>query len=281
MNIAQALEKGATSLRDGGIPEPEREASLLLRLVMKCDAAFVIAHPEHRLDAVQSILFKAVLKRRAAHEPFQYISGKQEFYGLEFDVSPEVLIPRPETEILVEAAVDRFKGVESFRFLEIGVGSGCISVALLANLPNATSIGVDISEQALAVAQKNAEKHGVSDRLNLIRSDLFKNVPEEQFDAIFSNPPYIPGADIETLQPEVRDKEPRSALDGGVDGLDIVRSIIGGSVKFLKPPGVLMIEIGFGQSEAVSGLVDTSSWQTPDFLKDLQGIDRIVVAIKK
>jgi release factor glutamine methyltransferase len=281
MNITKALEFGTTQLRNADIPEPEREASSLLRLVIKRDRTFLISQPDYRLDAVESIFFKAVIKRRSAHEPFQYIAGKTEFYGLEFDVTPAVLIPRPETEVLVEGAIERLQRADEARFLEIGVGSGCISISVLANLESATAIGVDISEIALAVAEANAAKHKLTDRIQFIESDLFANVPADSFDAILSNPPYIPSSDIEDLQPEVRDREPRSALDGGADGLDIVRSIVGASINYLKPGAPLMIEIGFGQSEVVTSLFDASFWQEPIFLKDLQGIDRIVVSAKK
>ena len=196
MNIAKALEFASLQLREAAIAEPDREASLLLRLVLKRDAAFVYSHPEYQLDAVESIFFKAVVKRRAAHEPFQYISGKQEFFGLEIDVTPDVLIPRPETELLVEAAIERYRNVENVRFLELGVGSGCISVAVLKNLAHATALGVDISDAALEVAQLNAEKHKVDERLKLLQSNLYENVSETQFDLIVSNPPYIPRSDI-------------------------------------------------------------------------------------
>jgi len=281
MNIKKALEFAATQLRTAEIPEPEREASSLLRLVIKRDKTFLYANPYHQLDSVESILFKAVVKRRAGHEPFQYISGKAEFCGQEFDVTPAVLIPRPETELLVEAAIERLKMLDAPRFLELGVGSGCISVSVLADIPSSSAVGVDISEKALEVAQRNADKHGVADRINLLGSDLFENVGEETFDAILSNPPYIPRSDIETLQPEVRDKEPRTALDGGEDGLDIVRSIVVESIKYLRSGSPLILEIGIGQSEAVAALFDRTLWRSVDVLKDFQSIDRIVIATKK
>jgi len=281
MNITKALEFASLQLREATIAEPEREASLLLRFVLKRDPVFVYSHPEYQLDAVESILFKAVVKRRAAREPFQYISGRQEFFGLDFRVTPDVLIPRPETELLVETAIGRFKNIGNFRFLELGVGSGCITIAILKNLPNATAFGVDISEAALGVTKQNAEKLQVVNRLKLVRSNLFENVTSENFDLIVSNPPYIPEGDVSTLQPEVRDYEPLTALVGGDTGLEIVRSIIQESHRFLKPSGVLLLEIGFGQSEMVSTFFDKPGWQSLEFLKDLQGIDRTVLAVKK
>jgi len=281
MTVAEALQTGSEALGNASVASPERESSLLLRHVLQCDAAFLYAHPEHRLNAVQSILFKAVLKRRASHEPFQYISGVQEFYGLEFEVTPEVLIPRPETEILVEAAISEFRDAKEVRFCEIGVGSGCISISILANLPLAAAIGVDVSRTALNVARQNAGKHGVAERLGLLESDVFQTVDTADFDLIVSNPPYVPDTDVETLQHEVRSFEPRSALEGGADGLDIVRRIVEDSPKFLRQKGLLLIEIGWDQSKAVRELLEPEIWDNVQFLPDLQGIPRILKAFRR
>ncbi len=278
MTIAEAIETGAARLREEAIPDPEREASLLLRLALKRDAAFVYAHPEYRLNAVEAILFKAVVKRRAEREPYQYIAGTQEFYGLDFAVTPDVLIPRPETEILVEAAIKELKEVDAPKFCEIGVGSGCIAVSILANAQNAKAVGVDVSEKALAVARANAESNGVADRLDLRISNIFENVLEEDFDAVISNPPYVPTPDIEGLPSEVRLFEPHTALDGGIDGLDIVRNIVNDSSKYLKPYGLLFLEIGWNQSGKVKAMLSENVWQEINFLPDLQGISRIVAA---
>jgi release factor glutamine methyltransferase len=250
----------------------------LLRLALKRDAAFVYANPEYRLDAVESIMFKAVVRRRAAREPFQYIAGKQEFYGHEFFVTPDVLIPRPETEIMVEAAISELKHIDAPRFCEIGVGSGCISTAMLKNLPTATASGADISENALKVARTNAAKNEVSDRITFVVSDVFSNIDETGFDLILSNPPYVPSADMATLQDEVRNFEPKTALFGGDDGLDVIRRIISDVPKHLKPNGWLFMEIGWDQSERVSERFNKESWSEVDFLPDLQSIPRIVKA---
>jgi release factor glutamine methyltransferase len=278
MTIAEALRSGTETLQTASIESPEREAASLLKFVLKCDTAFLYAHPETRLDAVQSILFKAVVKRRAGHEPFQYITGVQEFYGLEFEVSRDVLIPRPETEILVEAAIDALRNVSAPHLCEIGVGSGCISVSILKNLPNATAIAADVSDGAIRVAAKNAEKHSVTDRLAFVRSNVFENVDGVDFDAIVSNPPYIAASDIELLQEEVRSFEPRSALAGGPDGLDIVKQIIEDAPKYLSAGGLLLIEIGWDQSERVADMLDNDIWKDVEFLPDLQGIPRILRA---
>ena len=278
MTVAEGLRDGAKLLQENSIAEPDSEAVLLMGHALKRDRAFIYAHPEYRLSAVESILFKAVIRRRSSHEPFQYITGRQEFYGLEFYVTPDVLIPRPETEILIEAAIKQFREQEQFKFLEVGIGSGCISVSILANLPRATALGSDVSYKALVVAGNNAEANRVSDRLELQISNVYESVDDREFDLIASNPPYVADPDLATLQREVRDFEPRTALSGGPDGLDIVRRIIAEAPKLLKPNGMLMMEIGWDQSERVSKIFDAGSWKSIEMLPDLQGIPRIVVA---
>ncbi len=278
MTVAEGLRDGAKLLQENSIAEPESEAVLLMGHALKRDRAFIYAHPEYRLSAVESILFKAVIRRRSSHEPFQYITGRQEFYGLEFYVTPDVLIPRPETEILVEAAIKQFREQEQFKFLEVGIGSGCISVSILANLPRANALGSDVSYKALVVAGNNAEANRVSDRLELQISNVYESVDDREFDLIVSNPPYVADPDLPALQREVRDFEPKTALSGGPDGLDIVRRIIAGAPKLLKTNGMLMMEIGWDQSERVSKIFDASSWKSIEMLPDLQGIPRIVVA---
>jgi len=248
-----------------------------MAFVLDKDAAFLIAHSEDEISANQKILFESCVRRRAKHEPFQYIVGHQEFYGLEFEVTPDVLIPRRETEILVEQAIEILSTSENPRFCEIGVGSGCISVAILANVASAKAVGVDISEAALDVARRNAERHNVSERLTLFQSDVFTEV-EGRFDLIVSNPPYIPRGHIDSLQAEVRDHEPHQALDGGQDGLDIIERIVREAPNFIEPRGFLLLEIGFGQAESVADLFDLEIWTRPDFFPDLQGIPRIVKA---
>jgi len=280
MKIGNAVREIAEILESHHVPEPRREASLLICLAIKKDRAFLIAHPEYELRTDERSLLQDFTNRRADREPYQYIAGQQEFYGLEFDVTPDVLIPRPETEVLVERAVRSLaerKG--SPTFLEVGVGSGCIAVSILANVPESTAEGVDISEKALAVAERNSSKHGVSERLQLFRSDVYAGVEQRNFDLIVSNPPYVPNADIETLQPEVRDFEPHSSLSDGGAGLSIIEKLIDGSATFLKPGGELFVEIGFDQSPRVEKMFVHGLWETVEFLPDLQGIPRIAHAI--
>jgi len=278
MNIEAALRTAAEKLDQAGIAEPRREAASLLAFILQTDRAFLIAHPEHELTADRSILYKSVVKRRSNREPFQQIVGRQEFHGLDFLVTPDVLVPRPETELLVEIALQKLAQVDDVRFLEIGVGSGCISVSILHHLPDATSLAVDLSRPALEIALRNAETLGVASRLQLLESNVYECVPEEQFSAIFSNPPYIPAADIGNLQPEVRDFDPHIALTDGGDGLAIIRTIIDGAAARLRANGLLLIEIGHGQAADVRGLLSRRPWSDVHFAPDLQGIPRVAVA---
>ncbi|HKP69056.1 MAG TPA: peptide chain release factor N(5)-glutamine methyltransferase, partial [Pyrinomonadaceae bacterium] len=250
---------------------------LLARALQK-DKTFLYAHPEASLSDDEKALFESHLSRRAAREPFQYITGVQEFYGLEFEVTPDVLIPRPETEMVVEEALAILKDEETPSFCEIGVGSGCISVSILHGLPRARAVSVDVSSAAIAVARRNAKRHGVGERLELIESDVFERLSNKTFRVIVSNPPYVPVSDFAGLQPEVRDFEPHNALTDGSDGLSIIRRIIDDSPRFLGPRGRLLMEIGFDQSEKVATMFDLAIWSTPDLVPDLQGIPRLVSA---
>jgi release factor glutamine methyltransferase len=276
MKISTTISSAAEILKEAGVAESRREASSLLAFVSQKDAAFLIAHSGDELDADQTMLFEACIHRRANHEPFQYIVGRQEFYGLEFEVTPDVLIPRPETEILVESAIQILFDLNGPRFCEVGVGSGCISISILHAVKSATAVATDISEAALAVAAINAGKNRVDTRLELKQANIFDGICGP-FDMIVSNPPYVPADQLASLQAEVRDYEPRAALDGGKDGLVLIERIIQESPALLKPGGHLLLEIGFDQARKVEELFDRAVWETPpEFLPDLQGIPRIV-----
>ena len=277
-SLAEFLKEAEIILRDAGIPEPAREASSLMQFAIAHDRTFVIAHPEYPLSNRETEVFESAVGRRAAREPFQYIVGKQEFFGLDFIVTPDVLIPRPETEILVERAIEILDGRHGGRILEIGAGSGCISVAILKNCPKVTAMAVDVSEQAIEVALRNASMHGVDGRLTLVLSDVYSEIGPEYFDLIVSNPPYVPETEIAGLQPEVRDHEPHLALTDGSTGLTIVERIVGGAFSRLSPHGHLLIEIGFGQASAVREMFCENEWSNVEFHPDLQGIPRIVAA---
>ena len=280
VTISSAIRSAAERLDIAGVPEPRREAASLLRHSLGKDAAFIIAHPEYELSAVESEGFEEAVQRREQREPFQLIVGRQEFYGLDFAVEAGVLIPRPETEILVERAVEILKGLEKPNFFEAGIGTGCISISILKSCGRARATAVDISGQALDLAARNSELHGVSERLELIHSDLFEAVIGRTFDMIVTNPPYVKIGDKESLQKEVADFDPPAALFAGEDGLDIIRRIAAEAPRYLAGGGYLLMEIGHGQSESVKELFETDEWQDIEFLNDLQRIPRMAVVQK-
>ncbi len=277
MNIHSALISASEQLGHAGIDQPRREAASLLAFCLKRDAAFLISHPEYELSIEEEARFEDTVRRRAGREPFQLIVGRQEFYGLDFEVESGVLIPRHETEMLVERAVEILKDAEQPSFFEVGVGTGCISVSILHLIETAKAVAVDISEQALDLARRNAERHGVSERLSLLKSDLFAEA-RGKFDIIVSNPPYIPLGDAPQLQPEVVKFDPPEALFAGLDGLDIISRIIAEAPRFLKLEGYLLLEIGQGQAAGVKGMLGPDQWASVEILADLQGIPRTSVA---
>ncbi|HSU24385.1 MAG TPA: peptide chain release factor N(5)-glutamine methyltransferase [Pyrinomonadaceae bacterium] len=276
--ISEKLREVEEILAAGGVADPRKEAASLMAFALKKNRTFLIAHPEYELSISEEDALAKIVTRRAAREPLQYITGVQEFYGLEFEVTPDVLIPRPETEMVVEAAIDALAAVKDPGFCEVGVGSGCIAESILHNVIAATAIGLDVSLAAIAVARRNAERLGVAGRIEFRESDVFGSLGRERFELIASNPPYVPGEDVDGLQEEVRDFEPHVALTDGNDGLSIIRRIVTGSPQFLTAGGVLLVEIGFNQSRAVEGMFDRGIWKTLEFLPDLQGIPRLVRA---
>jgi release factor glutamine methyltransferase len=285
LSIKEAMREAAEVLRRSGVPEARREAASLLSLIINRDRVFLLAHPESPLTAEDELSFRAVVERRAAGEPLQYIKGRQEFFGLEFEVTPDVLIPRPETELLVEAALGLLDQTNAARSVcDVGTGSGCIIISLLHERERLReAVGLDISLGALRVAARNAVRHGVDRRLGLVASDCFAAIDDRcpRFSMIVSNPPYVAEAALEGLQREVRDHEPRLALTPGGDGLLIIRRLLTDAPRLLFPGGHLLMEIGFDQHAAVSELIDRSVWRLLDIQRDLQGIPRIVALRKK
>ncbi len=277
-NIAETLRIATRVLQANGIVEARREAVSLLAFALQKDKTFLVAHHEYELLAKEEQRFYEFLQRRARREPFQYITKGQEFYGLDFLVTPDVLIPRPETELIVEAAIEILREKNSPEFCEIGIGSGCISVSILHEDETARAIGLDVSEKALQIAGQNAERHEVADRLELKISDIFASLINEKFDLIVSNPPYISSEEVENLQREVRDFEPRFALTDGKNGLTIIEKIVRDAPNFLKSNSFLLMEIGFNQAGIVREMFSPQIWQKVGILPDLQRIPRMVKA---
>jgi release factor glutamine methyltransferase len=249
---------------------PRRDAETLLSHVLRCVRVDLLTHPERVLTSEEAARFESLIERRLGYEPMQYIVGEQEFFGLLFEVTPDVLIPRPETEHLVEATL---RLTEKSKILDVGTGSGAIAIALAHRSQNSHVTAIDISPAALAVASRNAQRHRVDDRITFLQSDLLSAVAGT-FDVIVSNPPYV--SESEVLEPQVARYEPHSALFAGPTGLEIYQRLIPQAREHLKPGGWLLMEIGFGQSDAIRVLL--SDWSNVNILNDLQGIPRIVQA---
>ena len=285
-SIAEAILAGANLLRRAGVPEARREAGSLLSHVIGQERSFLITHADDSVTDNHVAILRDYLERRAAGEPLQYITGRQEFFGLDFEVTPAVLIPRPETELLVEIGKKLIADSSSAPFIcDVGTGSGCIAVTLLHELPTARAVAVDISPSALEVARRNAERHSVNERIEFCVSDCFaalsaKNPEQSGFDLIVSNPPYVEECALQGLQREVREFEPREALIAGADGLVIIRRLLVDARKFLQHNGHLVFEISFNQGEAVRELINPKFWTLVDIFEDLQSIPRIVALQK-
>jgi release factor glutamine methyltransferase len=280
ISIAETILQGAHRLRKAGVPQARREAGSLLSYVLGRDRSFILSHAEDAVGEEQTERFRECLERRAQGEPLQYIIANQEFFGLDFEVTKDVLIPRPETELLVETALKLLAQSADAFICDVGTGTGCIVITLMKQLNEARAVSIDISPEALAVARRNAERHSVTERIDFILSDCFVALTLREsrasFDLIVSNPPYVEEGAMADLQREVRDFEPRIALAAGADGLDIIRHLLLEAPNFLKPDGYFLFEIGFNQAQAVRDLLDPKIWRLLDIHKDLQGIPRTV-----
>jgi release factor glutamine methyltransferase len=281
MKIGEVIRESARELENAGVPEARREAGSLLAFILGRDRTFLISHTDDDVDEISLARLGEFVERRATGEPLQYITGIQDFYGREFRVTPDVLIPRPETELLVEAALQRVDCAAPL-ICDVGTGSGCIAVTLLREIANARALAIDKSPAALEIAKFNAQNLSVADRTQFVVSDCFNSLDsrEYEFDLIVSIPPYVKESALAGLQREVRDHEPLVALSPGGDGLGVIRRLIDEGPAFIKPNGHLLMEIGFDQGEAVESLINDSAWSLLEFRPDLQGIPRIVVLQK-
>ena len=281
ISIGNAIQEAAGILRDNGVPEARREAGSLLSFVLGRHRTFLISHSDEHLSSEEFQRYRQVVERRSLGEPLQYITGLQDFYGREFHVSPAVLIPRPETELLVESALQLLNESNPI-ICDVGTGSGCIAVTMLCERQDLRGVALDVSENALDIARQNAFRWEVQDRISFCISDCFNglNPDENQFDLIVSNPPYVSAAAIPGLQREVKDHEPEIALSPGPDGLSVIRRLMQDAPRFLRNAGYLLLEIGFDQGESVQQLVNPSVLELIEIRPDLQGIPRIVILQK-
>jgi release factor glutamine methyltransferase len=308
-DVRTALQQGISQLRAVHVPSFTLAAELLLLHILGRDRTWIYSHPEAEISSAEADRFFALIARRASGEPTQHLTGKQEFWGLEFEVTPDVLIPRPETEHLIEVALDRLAlhelragrkqtlTGEGLQIADIGTGSGCIAVALAKELPGARVYATDVSPAALAVAQRNAARHSVSDRIRFLVCNLLDVSPASLavaqlaappqsdashqsplLDLIVSNPPYIGRREAATLMREVRDHEPELALYGGEEGYELYDDLITQAATHLKPGGLLVLELGHDSLPAVQPLLEAPAWTNVAVTNDLAGIHRVIAA---
>ena len=298
-SIRALLKWGIGQLREAHVPSYTLAAELLLLHVLGRDRTWIYSHPEEELSAADAGRYSALLRRRADGEPTQHLTGKQEFWGFEFEVTPDVLIPRPETEHVVEVALDRLAvgeiragrrqplAGEGLHIADVGTGSGCIAIALAKELPAATLVATDISPAALAIARRNAQRHTVATRVHFVECNRLEGLLNPPlatrhspllFDLIVSNPPYIGRREAGTLMREVREYEPEVALYGGEKGYEFYAGLIAQAAMHLKPGGILVVELGQDSLPAVQPLLEASNWTNIGVTKDLAGIPRVLAA---
>lgn len=280
--IPHLLTWARDTLIQAGVPSPQADAEWTLAHVLECSRSELLMRAHQLITPAQNATYRDLIHRRGDRIPLQHLLGNTEFYGLPFHTSPDALIPRPETETLIEVTLNQLNTCTNPRILEIGTGSGIIAITLGKSIPESRVIATDISRKALRLASKNAHLNGIADRISFLQTDLLTPFAKpESFHAILSNPPYIPSNAIDALQPEVRDCDPRLALDGGCDGLDFYRKIIPASIPLLAPGGLLALEIGHDQADAVTQLLTRQMGLTHIITHtDLGGYPRAVLTKK-
>ncbi|MCI0663640.1 MAG: peptide chain release factor N(5)-glutamine methyltransferase [Acidobacteria bacterium] len=284
ITISEVLKSASRYLRESAVPNDILDAQTLLAEALGRDRTYLIInyHQEVPPDVLEK--YRMLIERRASGEPLQYITGHQEFFGLEFEVTTDVLIPRPETEIIIEETIRLARGarLDQQLIIDVGTGSGCIGITLARELEQSRVIATDISHAALMVAKRNARRHGLEDRIGFVVSDLLLALSQPLFaDFIISNPPYVSENQMAGLQREVRDWEPRLALTDFGDGLSFYRSLFEQAPGRLKPGGYLICEMGYTQSEKILAMIDPEYWDEPLMLDDLQGIPRTLVVQRR
>jgi release factor glutamine methyltransferase len=295
VQLKRALASAVERLEAADVGSPRMNAEVLLMFVLGVGRAYLYAHPEHELTAEEETRYGEILAQRAIGMPSQYITGHQEFWGLDLVVSPAVLIPRPETEHLVEAVVELARGVQHPRLVDVGTGSGCVALALACELKDAEIYGVDLSEDALEIARANAARLQLEKQVRFLRSDILTVMPGKgvdpsrrscpmlfhDFDFVVSNPPYVAFSEADKVQRSVFAFEPRLAVFAGENGLDVIRPLIEQGHQALKAGGSLVLEIGYSMQEVVVNLLSPIMWDKTNVVPDLQGIPRVVSARKR
>lgn len=284
--VRAALRAAIARLEESNVPSAPLAAELLLMHVLQRDRTWLYAHPEFELNVEDAAAYAQLIERRSKGVPTQYLTGRQEFWGLEFEVGPGVLIPRPETEHVIEVALERLgaRRTEKLRIADVGTGSGCIAISLAHELPRAEIVAADISAAALDYAQRNAARHSVSNRIQFLKTDLLAAAIEAPssaqncFDLIVSNPPYVGRNDAASLPREVREHEPAEALFAGDDGLEIYPALIDEAARKLVPNGILVLELGYNGAQYAGSLLSAPHWSDLRVTRDLAGIERVISA---
>ena len=283
--VLKLLQWTTNYYQKNNVSEPRTSAEVLLAHVLGEDRLFLYLNYDRPMETSELTAYRASIKRRLEGEPNQYITGLQEFWSLPLRVSPDVLIPRPETEVLVEAVLEFLAKTEpTVDILDLGTGSGAIAIALARELPTARIVATDLSMAALQLAQENAKSNQVDDKIFFIQGDMFAAIPggSQKFTVVVTNPPYVSDAEILKLPREIRDFEPHHALEGGPDGLEVIRRIIAEAPAVLSPAGALIMEMGADQAESVPALVkDSQNYESYRIVKDYSELDRVLVAVKK
>jgi release factor glutamine methyltransferase len=278
VTVLEAIQKSAEFLGKKNVESPRLQTELLLAHLLKMPRMKLYLNFERVLSPTETDALREFVKRRGQREPLQHIVGSTSFCGYEIAVNRHALVPRPETELLAEEGW-KFLAEKKMSALDFGTGTGCIAIALAAKCPNAKILALDISAEAIALAKENAARNKVAERIKFLQGDGFVAITDESnFDLIVSNPPYIPSAEIETLQPEVRDFDPRDALDGGADGLDFYRKLAAEAKPFLKSDGKIMLEFGDGQADAIKNIFENEKWVVEAVKEDYSQRARILVA---
>ncbi len=281
LTLVQAWTAARRTLQEAGVDQPAIDARLLLEAAAGVSRTDIVTDPHRPLDEVQMQALDGLLARRARREPISHILGRKGFWKIMLNVTPDVLTPRADTETVVDVALAALPDGRAASVLDLGAGSGAILLAILSERPAAKGLGVEASLEALAVARENAANLGLDGRAVFFQGDWAAGLGDGEFDLVVSNPPYIPTAVIDTLEPEVRDHEPRRALDGGADGLDAYRLLAPEALRVLKPGGVFVFEIGHDQSSAVEALFRVAGAEGVHTVKDLANRDRVVTGTKK
>ena len=280
MNIEIAIKKGCQKLKNNNIRSALLDSELLLSKVIKKDRKFILLNLDKKLNQNDQDKFKDLILKRSRGKPLAYLTGNKSFWKYHFKVNEKVLIPRPDTEIIIEEVLKLYKNKVHLNFLEVGVGSGCIALSILKEKKFFLSTGVDLSRDSIKICRYNANKLGVGNRIKLLKSDV-DNLIFRKYDLIVSNPPYIKKFDLNKLNREVINYEPKLALDGGLDGLSVIRKIIKKSSELIKTHGKLILEIGYDQRELVKKMLNENNFYINEVKKDLAKNDRCIISTKK